>query len=201
MTARIQRDFEFVSGVYVENELFMTQFEVEVNFIVDSDSVREQNVALDRIKYFFIERLDSSIFINEADTENIEKFINADMKIIAIPEEPFDQIIGIMLLVKLNSITEGRLVATDIKLTSRMSDGVSYHHSLEESTGPFALKGWWEDSSPNTSSRVNKNKSKKILKMIKAETCWDELYLSWEPVGKFLQSDVVVVDFEPKVDK
>lgn len=199
MTARVQRDFEFVSGAYIDNELHMNVYNIEINFLVDSDSIYEQNVALDRIKYLFIEKIENAIFINQSETATIEKIASLGLKHILLPEDPYDQIIGIMLMVKISSITEGRLIVSDISIASRMSDGVSYLHSMEENIGPFSAKGWWDDPSPSVSLKLNKNK--KIVKIKEAITNWDDLTLGWELPKKDPMNDVIMVDFECKTDK
>ena len=199
MTARVQRDFEFVSGVYIDNELHMNVYDVEVNFLVDSESIYEQNVALDRIKYFFIEKLENAIFLNQAQSSIADSFSDLGLKTILLPEDPYDQIIGIMLMAKIEAITEGRLSVSDICITSRMSDGVSYLHSMEEHMGPFTAKGWWSDSSPSTSTSSKKNK--KVVKIKEASNAWDDVMLGWLPTKIDIKNDVIMVDFESKIDK
>jgi hypothetical protein len=198
MTARVQRDFEFVSGVYIDNELHMNVYDVEINFLVESENIYEQNIALDRIKYFFIEKLENAVFLNQTDAAISDKFSDMGIKTILLPEDPYDQIIGIMLMSKVDAITEGRLAVSDICISSRMSDGVSYLHSMEEHMGPFTVKGWWSDSSPNTSLP---RKNKKVVKIKEASTTWDDFMLGWRPVKIDLSNDVIMVDFETKLDK
>lgn len=200
MTARIQRDFQFVAGVTIGNELFLNTYDIELNFLVESESIVEQNIALDRVKYLFIEKLDNAMFVHQSDIEVIEKYVDAGMKVILLPEEPYDQIIGIMLLTKVNAITENRLVVTDIVISSRMSDGVSYMHSVEESVGPFIHKGWWDDSSPNTHTRILKGKAKKVVKLSKTVSSWEDISLGWSPKPITENADVVLVNFD-KLEK
>lgn len=200
MTARIQRDFQFVAGVNIGNELFLNTYDIELNFLVESESILEQNIALDRVKYLFIEKLDNAMFVHQSDTDVIEKYVDAGMKVILLPEEPYDQIIGIMLLTKVNAITENRLVVTDIVISSRMSDGVSYMHSDEESIGPFIHKGWWNDFSPNTHARILKGKAKKVVKLSKTISSWEDISLGWSPKLITENADVVLVNFD-KLEK
>jgi hypothetical protein len=107
-----------------------------------------------------------------------------------------------MLLVKLNSITEGRLQVSDIRIESKMCDGVSYLHSMEENTGPFILKGWWSDSSPKISNTVSKSKGKKVVKLNKTPSTWDDLNLGWQPKKQEIgTSEIVFASFQSKSDK
>lgn len=201
MTARIQRDFQFVSGVFFDNELYMNIYDIDVHFNVQSESIEAQNIALDRVKHL-INTLENVVFVYDKDTETIEKLYNADIRVCTLPEEPYDQIVGIMLLVKINAITEGNLVASDISILSRMSDGVSCLHSIEENTGPFKLKGWWNDSSPKLSNGIPKVKGKKIVKLPKTPNNWDDLNLNWETKKESnVISEIVFASFESKTEK
>ncbi len=205
MTARISSSFTFTSGVYFSNEFVLNNYDIEVDFNVESEIIREQNIALERIKYFLHLCLQNSIFICEDETETIQKYLDADLKLCTLPEEPYDQIIGIMLISKLNAINEGRLVVTDINITSSMSDGVWCKHSIEENLGPFARAGWWKDASVKTNSLTAKNRSKKVVKLVKNNVTWEDLYLGWEeqvPINITGPSnEVMFANFDNKTDK
>lgn len=199
MTARVQRNFEFVSGVFIDNELHMNLYDIEVNFSVETDCIYEQNIALDRIKYLFIEKIENAIFISQTETSTIEKLTLSGLKYVVLPEDPYDQIMGIMLMSKINAITEDRLIVTDMMISSRMSDGVSYLHSIEESMGPFIEKGWWNDPSPLTFDKPNKNK--KVVKLKDMSSNWDDLTLGWELPKKKSTNNAIMVDFDLKTEK
>lgn len=206
MTARIARSFDFQTGTYFSGDFYVNSYEVDVQFSVETLSIREQNIALERIKYYIAECLEHSIFITESDTAAIDKFLDADLKVCTLPEEPYDQIVGIMLLSKLNAITEGRLIATDISISSRMSDGVICHHDMDENLGPFRLSGWWNDSSTKITNYVSKSKGKKVVKLVKPSQEWDELDLGWDEKTLIVaevksNSEVVFATFDNKKDK
>lgn len=202
MTARIQRTFDFMSGVYFGSEFYANYYEFDVTFTVESESIYEQNVAMDRIKYFIMECLQHSIFVEGTDQKAIEKLADSHLRVCVLPEEPYDQVIGIMLLAKLNAITEGRLIATDIAITSKLGDDVTCFHSIEETYGPFALKGWWNEDTPKISNK-NYGKNKKIVKLSKHLSEWSEVGLEWEPKksNQKVESEVVFAKFDTKTDK
>ena len=180
MTARIHRAFEFQAGVHFNDSFYMNSYEIDADFIVESESIREQNVALERIKFFLHQCLEHSIFVQETETAAIEKYIEANLKVCVIPEEPYDQIIGIMLMVKLNAITEGKISITDLSIASKISDGVSCLYSVEENVGPFKLPGWWSENNTKISNVLTSGKGKKILKLVKPHVDWEDVFLSWE---------------------
>ena len=195
MSARIQRTFEFLAGLHFEEDFYVNQYFVDIYFDINTDSIREQNVALDRIKYFLNERLQNSVFIHSKDTAAIEKYIDAGMKVCTLPEEPYDQIIGIMLFSKLNSITEERLIATDINISSGMSDEVTCCFNIDDNLGPFVEKGWWNHKSTKINNFTGTTKGRKIVKISKTKLDWVDLGLNWgsetTPVNQ-INNDVVL---------
>ena len=206
MTARIARSFDFQTGTFFSGDYFINAFEVDVQFTVETDSIREQNIALERIKYYIAECLEHSVLIHDSETTAIDKFLDADMKVCTLPEEPYDQIVGIMLLSKLSAIAEGRLVVTDISISSRMSDGVICHHDMDDNLGPFRLSGWWNDTSTKITDYTAKSKGKKIVKLVKPSQEWDELGMHWEEKSLIVtevkpSSEVVFAIFDSKKDK
>jgi hypothetical protein len=199
MTARIQRSFDFMAGVHFGTEMYTNLYEFDASFNVEAESIEEQNIALERIKYFLDECVQHSIMVHDSETEVIEKLLNADLRICTLPEEPYDQIVGIMLMNKLNSIAEGRLMITDIAITSRLSDGVTCFHSIEENMGPFKLGGWWDDNTPILTDV--KQKGKKVIKLKKTNFDWAEFDLNWlDEKPKKSDSEIVYVNFD-KLDK
>lgn len=149
---------------------------------VETESIREQNVAMERIKYFLNECLENGIFVQDTEHKVIEKYASCGFKVCTVPEEPYDQIITLMLLTKLNSITEGRLVITDITLGSRISDQVKFTCDIENPRGPFEEHGWWLDNSTSISDPIKTSvKKDKIVKLFKTSSVdWAEFNLVWK---------------------
>lgn len=203
MTARIHRNFEFFSGVYFSGDYYVNAYNFDCTFNVEAESISEQNTALERIKYYIAECLEHSVFISEKEEQVIDKFQSAGMTVCTLPEDPYDQIIGIMLMMKLNAIAEGRLVITDITIESRMSDGVSCLHSEEDSIGPFAKKGWWNDNTIRT-TEVKPKLKKNVVSLAKIRGDWTDLNLGWDVNGQVIPNtttaEIVFASFD-KTDK
>ena len=181
MATRIEREFAFQAGVYFEGEFLMTIYELALKMEVDAASIKEQNIAMDRIHYFLHECLGNSIFVQDSEKKAIEKYMQADIKVCTLPDEPYDQIITILLLLKLNAITEGKLHITDISLMSGLSDDVKFVYDVETvANHPFGNKGWWSDFSTNMSDIHKTNKKDKIVRLIKQHSDWASVGLDWE---------------------
>jgi len=183
LATRIEREFAFQAAVHFEGNFLMTVYELVLYMEVDTASIKEQNIAMDRITYFLDECLSNSVFVEATDKKAIEKYLQADIKVATLPEEPYDQIITILLLSKLNAITEGKLQVNSISLRSGLSDDVKFLYSIYEieNTGnPFRNKGWWSDSSTLISDINKSNKKDKIVRLVKQNCDWANVGLDWE---------------------
>ena len=203
MTARIKKNFSFQAGVYFKDTFYLNMYTVLIYFDIETTSALEQFVSMERIKYFFSQCLENSILVAEEHSTVIEKYIEASLKVCTLPTDPFDQIVAIMLVKKLNSILENRMLVTDISVTSMYSDDIHHLHSIEENFGPFNEQGWWNDTSPkyNNINSINSIKSKKLVKLVKQTTSWDELSLSFDvkdPFENSKNSEIVFVNFDKK---
>jgi len=181
LATKIEREFAFQAGVYFEGEFLMTIYELSLKMEVDTASIKEQNIAMDRIHYFLHECLGNSIFVQDSEKKAIEKYMQADIKVCTLPDEPYDQIITILLLMKLNAITEGKLHITEISLMSGLSDDVKFVYDIETAINhPFGSKGWWADSSTIITDVAKTNKKDKIVRLIKQHSDWASVGLDWE---------------------
>lgn len=181
MSTQIEREFVFQAGAYFEGKFMMNVYDISLSMLVETDSIREQNIAMDRIKYFLSECLESSVFVEESEKKAIEKFQAAGIKVCALPEEPYDQIVTLILLMKLNAITEGRLLVTDIVLVSELSDGVKFIYDIESVTegNPFT-KGWWLEANTHITNVEKSTKREKVVKLVKTVNEWAALDLDWK---------------------
>ena len=168
MSTRIERDFSFQAGVHFEGKLIMNVYGFTLAMEVETESIVEQNIAMDRIIYFLKDSLTNSVFVQTSDKKAIEKYTQADIKVCTVPEEPYDQIITMLLILKLNNITEGRLNITDIFLESELSDSVRFSYDFETAKhNPFGNKGWWLESSTSMNDIEKNTKKEKIVRLVK----------------------------------
>lgn len=181
MNTRIERDFEFQAAVYFEDKFLMNTYTLSLSMLVATDSIREQNVAMDRMTCLLTECLESCVFVKSSEKKVIDKYVAAGLKVSTLPEEPYDQIISMLLLIKLNAITEKRLIITDARLTSKLSDGVSFCYDNEDVYGPFEEMGWWHESGTAISDlHKTQNKKDKIVKLVNKTNDWAEYSLQWQ---------------------
>lgn len=179
MSTRIERNFEFQAAIYFKQSFTLNLYELKISMGVVSTNMSEQTVALERIKVFFSECLQDSVFIEETEKHAISKFKDCNIKICTLPDEPYDQIICIAILNKLNAIVEGRLTIEEITFGSKLNDDVKIIFGKEEQMGPFAKHGWWHDSNTAINNLNKENKKEKIVKLSKCYD-WINFDLQWD---------------------
>lgn len=194
MSALIEREFDFQACVYFENHFLINQYEFDVQMEVNTDSIYEQNIAMERLKYLIYECFENSIFVALNETETIEKYTNAGLKVCIIPEDPYDQIIALLLLSKANAICEEKLKISNISLTSKLSDGVKFIENYETAVNALPKDGWWNNKLPSLCSSLQLKRGK-VVKLVKDE--WSDLNLSWKE-KKSKSSEVVFTGKDKK---
>ena len=194
MNVRLQYDLEFLGGIYYQDLLQLNQYHVSLNLTTQTKNPADTNIAMDRLKCFVLGELESTVFINQSLQERGELMSMMGINITILPEEPVDQIIGIMLCLKLNAIMEDRLVVTDVEIWSRAGDSMSYLHNWKESTGPLAQEGWWMDSRPIwTLNRINT--VGKVVNLGRSPE-WKSHDLDWDTAESDSSSTVVFAKFD-----
>jgi len=179
MSTKIEKDFSFQAIVYFKNNFLINSYHFTLIINVNTDSILEQNVAMDRIKYLTHEVFQNSVFINENEIAVIKKYIDAGLKVSIIPEDPYDQIIALLLMLKINSVCENRILVSKIILTSDLSDGVRFSEDVETAQQMFLKNGWWNEFNPSlTCTGKTKNKKEKVVKLINNE--WNDVGLIWK---------------------
>lgn len=195
MSAYIERDFDFQAGVYFQNTFLMNVYSLTLYMEVNTESMHEQNVAMDRIKYMIYECFENCIFVSDQDTEIIQKYQDAGFKLCIIPDEPYDQIISLLVILKLNSVCENRLKVSEITLTSKLSDEVKFKECLETAQVNYPRQGWWNDASPKLSILKNSKKEKEKVVKIKNNE-WKNSGLVWKEVKEI--STEILFNIDPE---
>jgi hypothetical protein len=177
MNVRLQYDIEFLAGIYYNDCLQMNKYDVSMSLLTKTKDAASTNIAMERLKAFVFEELNSTVFINQNNMERAEFLQMTGVNITTLPEEPVDQIVGMMLYYKLNAIMEDRMIITGLDISSALGDGVWYQHDEEDSAGPFAKDGWWHESSTQHETIEPQAVPNNVVKVI--STGWHEMGLDW----------------------
>lgn len=179
MSSKIHKEYTFLAAIHFENKFMVNLYEMNAVMVINTEDPREQNIAVERINHFLGLVIEDCIFVCEKEKEAIEKYNNAGMKVCTIPEEPYDQIIGLVLLNKCNAIMENRLVMTDIIFGSKLSNLIKFELTSEMAEAEFDGKKWYNDSSLMIHDK--KTKKDKIVNLFDHNNeTWADLELTWK---------------------
>jgi hypothetical protein len=186
MITRIERDIFFVAGVHFDDQYYINSYELVLSMLVETDLPKEQVVALDRLDFLIKNIITNSVFVNADHEESIEKYRNAGIKVATLPGEPYDQIVGMVLLLKLNSIMENRIKITDITINSLLSDGMRYPIVAESAENADIMLGhnWWHSNDIEiTNDDILVEPKNNVVKLFD-DSVWADLNLSWKDKAK-----------------
>jgi hypothetical protein len=145
MNVRLKYSTTFTAGIFYDSQLLINNYRLTINFTTVSNDPHDQNIALDRIKYFMHRQLESSVFVNSNNQEQCQRLSAAGIRITTLPEEPVDQVVGVMLHCKLNAIVENQMIITETEIASELGENISYLHDNEDQLGPLEVAGWWHE--------------------------------------------------------
>lgn len=174
--SEIIKDFTFLSCVHFDKRFMTNLYEMSASMSVETDNIHEQNVAIERMNYYLTHYLDDSVFVCDTETTAIDNYKNAGIKPCIIPEEPYDQVVGLILLNKCNAIMENRIIIEDMVFGSKLSNLVRFKIDIETAVNEYSGKFWYNDH--NLSSEKKKTKTK-IVSLFGNNT-WEELNLTWK---------------------
>ena len=109
MNVRLEFNAHVLAGVYWNEVVLFNDYFVQCELITNTKNNAEQNIALDRLKHMMFSRFQNSVFIDSREKSAIKKLEAAGLKTVVLPEQPVDQIVGMMLFCKLDSVMEERL--------------------------------------------------------------------------------------------
>lgn len=194
MNVKIKNSYVFHAGIWFDGKFYICEYSLNLSMLTNCTDPREQNIALERMNHMIYSVFSNTVFVNDSDQERIDLLTAAGIDVTPLPEQPVDQIVGIALLCKLNSVAESRLIVTDVEIASNQGANIYYCHSINDQAGPFAREGWWHDSSPAHRASMPTNNT--VVALTDAQG-WKPLDLDWEESSNQGSSNTVVfADFK-----
>jgi len=199
MSARLKKSFGFYTGLIYQSQFLVNHWNLNLDLVTVSDDSGDHNTAYERMKYWIGRVLDDSILIGQADPV-LEDVNRLNGRIIVLPDEPVDQIVGIMLYLKLNAIMENRLIVAATEIWSTQGDQTSYIHMSGENLGPdLGQDGWWSDPRPIWS--MNRPQGTGNVVSLDRPAEWKDYGLGWETDPETQSGNVVVAQFPRNEDQ
>jgi hypothetical protein len=171
----------------------LNPYTVHTEFTTVSESNIDHNRAYGRFKYWMQEVMQDSVLIAR-DHPRLKTWVDTGSKVLIFPEDPVDQLVGIMLYCKLSAVVQTNMIIDQVSVTSSLDDDITYHHYSDEDRGPFNESGWWNDSGPNWQI-INKKSRGKIVDLQRTLD-WKDLNLEWNQESS--DNRVVQADFTKK---
>lgn len=192
MNVNLQYDTDFLAGIYYDDSLQLNSYSISMHMVTQSKDAAVTNIAMERLKAFVQTELSNVVFINQTNDSMAETLYSAGCNICTLPEEPVDQIVGMMLYCKLNAIMEGQMIIDNLDISSVLGDSVWYQHYEEDSVGPFSADGWWYKNSTQKDTLELEDAADNVVKV--QSTGWNEYGLDWPEVK--LEKSAKVLDFK-----
>lgn len=178
MATRIEKDYIFEAGMHFEDSYLINSFELTLLMDVNTDDMHEQNIAIERIDHLIYNCLQNCVFVSIHESNAIEKYKQAGMEVCTLHDEPYDQIIASLLMIKVNTILEKKLIVEDVVFGSKITGGIRFTFSFDEIPKEYFTKNWWTVSN----IRINDFETKESNVVSLFDNDWATLELLWNPI-------------------
>ena len=178
MNIRLKYSMDWRAGIWFEDQLQMNNYSATLSLITRTANQEYQIVAISRLKWFVYRILESTVFVNYRNQDQIRALSQAGIRVTTLPDEPIDQIIGLMLYSKFNAIMEQHIQVTEIDIVSDLGDNVHYLHSDQETTFFDFGTGWWTESDPSHCA-VPRTNNLNVVRLQRTPT-WKDFDLEWQ---------------------
>jgi hypothetical protein len=179
MNVKLKKTFDFATGMVYQKKFLINLYSIELKMVTATNNPTDQNIAYERIHYWIDSVLNDGVLIAD-DSELISAYRETGQRLITLPTDPVDQVIGFILFSKFNAITESRLIITDIEISSIHGDSMIYVHNENESINGFDYTGWWDDPKPCWANNSKKKRGNGKVITLDRMPEWKELDLDWE---------------------
>lgn len=190
MNVKLSSQHTVLAGFWWGNALNFNSYTVHVDMLTATGDVVEQNIAFLRLRYILENTLSDVVFVNQEETDVIDKCLDTGIRVAVLPEDPVDQIVGMALHAKLSAVVEDRLIIRAVRVSSSRGDNIVYEHSDAEFNLLFDQPGWWSTVDPvDTENTGTVDKAS----VIASRRRWQELELSWPSDTDSVAKENVVV--------
>lgn len=199
MNVRLRKIYNWTSGLIWDDEFMINHYTATLDIVTQTQDPEMQNTAYQRMNYWIYQVMQDAVLIG-SDSERLSAYQATGQRLIVLPDAAVDQLVGMMLFCKINAMMEQRMHITDLEISSRVGDEMSYLHSAEENLGPFSHAGWWHDHGPKWSDAKARKTKHNVIAINRAPE-WKDLDLEWNPTNTDQSSDVLFASFRRDEDQ
>ena len=146
----------FTNTLFLNLKLWPNDTEISLHMTPMTDESNQQHIAFEKYKYVMAKFMQDSIFI-EHKKDEYTAFENLNNEVIDFFSRPIDQVVGVCLLAKMNSIAGEFLQVSAIEIDSYQGENLKFvitqdspEHSLMCESG--ITNPWWFEKSPRVSN-------------------------------------------------
>jgi hypothetical protein len=176
MNVKLSSQHKLLAGFWWNNRLEFNYYTIDIDMLTATADIVEQNVAFLRMRYIVEDTLSDIVFINQTEIDTIHDMKQAGIRVAILPEDPVDQVVGMILHTKLNLVGEDRIIIRGIRLQSIKGDGIVYEHNEVEFNPFFNQPGWWCTIDPEDTETID---SPSNITAITATRRWRDLGMTW----------------------
>jgi len=158
-------------------------YTITVTMTTQAEDQTEINVAFERIKFWFLDVMSDAVLIAQ-DHPMLDQWIKTGIRCLVFPEDPVDQLVGIMTYCKLDAMVEDRIQINHVSISSILDDHVTYHHDHDDVLGPFVSQGWWNDLRPIWTNQKKQRQSGSKIISLDRQPAWKDHDLAWDSLGQ-----------------
>lgn len=177
---------KFSTVVACDTDLLPNTYKMKVGLLPLVPDVYSQNVGFERVKFFLNSVCNNSCIINIGNPNypKLKKIMDST-QFMTTPDEPFDQLLIIILYHKINHILEGNFDCDYLTLESYQGEDVQYSFDSEYTSTfidekeyfPKALRDkrlpWWLRKDPGVSDTFSKIEEEPVFN-------WEDIGLSFD---------------------
>jgi len=183
-----------MAGIYYEGRLQLNHYSASLQLLTQTTDPSRSNIAMERLRAFVYSELCDTVFVGPADRDKVEMLSMLGMNVTTLPDEPVDQIIGIMLYCKLNAVMEDQMLVTKLDIQSYLGDSVWYQHDEDDAIGPFKENGWWHRPNCQHNDFEDESIDDNVVRVSTAG--WSEYRLNWPEESEHTGNTVVFANFQ-----
>jgi len=191
---RLQKTVAWCSAITYDQGHVINQYHGTLKLHTGTEDQTQQTLAYERLKWWIQNVLDHSVLINH-DDPMLQTYGQTRQRVLAMPDDPVDHLLCMVLYLKFNAIMEGRLTLAELELSSEQGDHMAYVHSNDHDGAIADDHGWWIDPAPVWYDDNHVPAQGKVVELNR-KFSWEDLDLGWNQTATDQAATVLFPDFQ-----
>ena len=152
--------------------------------VTNTDDNYHQNIAFERMRVIVEEVFNNGIFVDYENEMLDPLFDLYPEKLVLLPKDACDQVVGMALFHKINAVMEKKLICYGIRISSKFGDNVWYQFGVDDNAGVFnAVQEKPKGRKKKTAFSADMWWNRSDLLTMDLTDCEDNSNAIWEDIG------------------